>query len=204
MTLRTVYVDQDLRYFGYQNKVYSNDDGRLLTNLSFHGQWFLPEKGLITGVAQSEILVASVNDGRIVASVSVPKSSGRLLGRDGEDGNVFGQIFIDLKRNLLVIGQRQHVVLIPIETLGLPNEPILFLKQPPPKTVALGELCEFKLQTVSGVGDYKLIEGPEGMTVEANTLRWRPETAYTGPVDVKLSVAAGEAKRELSWRMTVE
>jgi hypothetical protein len=95
-------------------------------------------------------------------------------------------------------------MIIPIETLGLPNEPILLLDEAPPITTAIGELYEFPLRTVSGEGSFALLEGPEGMTIEDSVLRWRPEVAYTAPVEVKVKTSANDVTREESWNITVE
>jgi hypothetical protein len=204
--LAFMYLDHERRFMAYNDSVFSNDDGRRLTQLSFQAQWFFSDNALLTGVSKQEIVVGSINDGRIIAGVSLPAVYDKILGRAFERGreHMFAKIFIDPKRNLLVVGLRQFVMIIPIETLGLPNEPILLLDEAPPITTAIGELYEFPLRTVSGEGSFALLEGPEGMTIEGSVLRWRPEVAYTAPVEVKVKTTANDVTREESWYITVE
>ncbi len=204
--LDVVSVDSDRRFTTYKDGIYSTENGRRLTKLGFQAQGFLPGGALVTGVNESEIVVGSINDGRIISGTSLPDIHERLLGRLQEKGrgHVFAKIFVDPKRKLLVVGRLQHVIIIPIETLSLPEEPVLLLDESPPTTAAVGEQYEFPLQAVSGEPDFTLVEGPEGMSVEDNVVRWRPDTAYTAPVEVKLKATAGDITREESWQINVE
>ncbi len=201
-----VFLDRDERFLAYKDGLYSSDDGRKLTTLKFQAQRFLPAGPWLTGVNECEIVVGSINDGRIVAGVSLPDVHEKLLGRIMEKGrgHVFAKIFLDLKRNYLVVGRLQHVIIIPIETLGLPQVPIVLLDGSPPTKVQKGGLYEFTLRTVSGDGSFTLTEKPEGMTLDGNAIRWRPAEAYTAPVQVKVKTTAGEISREESWQITVE
>lgn len=201
-----VVVDLDRRFAAYQDRVYSARDGKKLTDLDFQAKRFLSQGPWLAGVAESEIVVGSINDGRIVAGVSLPDVYEKMLGRVMEEGrgHVFAKVFLDLKRKYLVVGRLQHVIIIPIETLGLPEEPIVLLDESPPTTVEKGALYEFPLRTVSGEGSFALVEGPEGMVIKDSVVRWRPETAYTGPVEVKVKTTAGEIAREELWHVTVE
>lgn len=200
---RIVYNDADKQYIAYQDSLYAKD-GRKLTNLKFQAQHFLPGGPWLTGVNESEIVVGSINDGRIVAGVSLPDVHQRLAGRLREEGHVFAQIFIDLKRNYLVVGRLQHVLIIPIEKLGLQPEPNLLLSESPPSAVKQGELYEFALKTVSGKGSFELSQGPDGMVLEDGVVRWRPEAAYTAPVEVKVKTSEGDLTREDIWNILVE
>ncbi len=113
-------------------------------------------------------------------------------------------VFFDASRRILVYGFETRVVVVPIDKLDLPDEPILLFEEHPPRVAELRKPYEFPLTTVAGDPTVTLAEGPEGMKIEGKVLRWRPQTAYTGPVDVKLKITSGDVTREQSWKITVQ
>jgi hypothetical protein len=201
------YHDADDRYVAHKDSLYSNADGRLLTKLQFQAQIFLPGGPFITGVTNTEVVIGSINDGRVLAGFALPGEHDRLVGRIAESSlnrPIFAKIYYDPKRQLLIVGRMQHVILIPIETLGLPDEPNLLLAESPPMQVKKGDLYDFPLRTVSNEGEFTLVSGPEGMSISENALRWRPESTYTDPVEIKLKTSAGDVTREETWHVTVQ
>jgi len=181
------------RYTIHQNRVYDPEFTHAFTVLECGAKTFLADGPWVAGVTREELVVCSINDGRIVTAIPIPSGYHRVA-----------DIFFDAGRRILVVGLGRHVVVVPIGKLDLPDEPILLFEERPPAVAGLRKPYEFLLTTVSGNPTFKLIDGPDDMKIEGNTLRWRPETAYTGPVDVKLEITAGDVTRAQSWEVTVE
>lgn len=181
------------RYATLRNTVYDAAFARALTVLKCGAKTFLADGPWVVGVTRDELVVCSINDGRIVTGVPIPSGHQRVA-----------DVFFDASRSCLVVGLGRDVVVVPMDKLDLPDEPILLFEEAPPTTAELRKPYEFLLTTVSGNPAVTLAEGPEGMRIEGKILRWRPETGYTGPVDVKLEIASGDVTREESWQVTVE
>ncbi len=175
------------------NKVYDADFTHVLSVLKVGAKEFLTDGPWVVGVTRDELVVCSINDGRIVTGVPIPSGYQRVA-----------EVFVDAGRGCVVVGLGKHVVIVPLAKLVLPDEPILIFEEQPATVAELHKTYEFPLRTVSGNPTIELAEGPEGMAIEGSVLRWRCETAYTGPVNVKLKITAGEVTREQSWKITVQ
>jgi hypothetical protein len=181
------------RFTFHGNKIYDSDFSQMLSQLKCSPGCFLAEGPWIAGVTREELVICSINDGRIETGFPIPSGYQRI-----------SKIFLDTQRGYLVVGLGRHIVVVPLDQFELPDEPILLFKERPATTAESQKLYEFSLTTVTGDPSVEVIEGPDGMEIVDGQLRWCPETAYTGPVDVKVRVSAGSVSREQSWKIKVE
>lgn len=193
-------------YVAYQNGVYSLDGKRLLTELEFNARTFVRGGVLAAGVTEEAVVVGSLNDGRIVASHAFPDDAKTVNARlkDLLNMSLVADLFFDKRRDCVVAGLLQYIVVLPLQSLALPDEPLLLLAEAPPTEAEVGSPYACSLRTVSGNPTATLVAGPKGMVVEDGFVRWTPETAYPGPVDVKVALADGNFDREESWQVKVE
>ena len=204
---RSVFVEPGGRVAATDDALLSLDLGRQVMKLDFRVRGFLPRCPWLVGTVEKELVVGSMNDGRIVTQIPFPdyvQEAKRIVGAHYHQNHLRAQVFTDVPRNRLVVGLVQHVMVIPIETLGLPEEPDLLLAESPPDKASAGQAYQFALKTGSDNSTATLVKGPEGMTIQDGVLRWVPQAAGPKPVEVRIRLTAGNTSREEAWKVTVE
>ncbi len=200
-------IDPRHRFVAVRDRLFTVDLQKEVMKLDFEVRGFLPHGPWAAGVTQQELVVGSTNDGRIVARIPFPdfiQQTNSKLRQMFQIHRVFSEVFFDEQRKYLVAGFLQHIMIIPFEVLGLPDEPDLQLVDTPPSRAEVGKVLEWTIKTVEGNATATLVEGPQGMTVDNGLLKWTPDAIYTSPIEVKVRVSAGNTSRVESWKLVVD
>ncbi len=142
-------------------------------------------KPVVFGLGKNELVFASPNDFRPLCKIALPESWDRLSSirdlrsektheelrqdwRYRQDicvntRSVYYKPIADNTRNLAIAVFDQHMIVVPLERLDLPNEPILVPSTTLPETIKIGTAIELRLSHDKDVS-IQLLANRQGMT----------------------------------------
>jgi hypothetical protein len=189
----------------WRDGLYTLDMQRLKQRLSFYAATFLEGTALVAGVMGDEFVFGSVNDGRLVARMTMPTKRPTPQFEIKKQVQSFNdsKIYYSPKAQAIYLVGRDYIAPISLSDLKLPNEPCLLPRVEPSAKCRIGEEYRSDIGPERGVFRAKLLEGPEGAELQGGRLSWTPRGNFSGPVRFTVRCTAGEYSHDESWTVQV-
>lgn len=194
-------------------RVFSDDLSVLQRELEFEPQAFLPDQPWAAGIGDLEFVVGSMDDGRVASRVPLPlewhrvrkprdRERSRELNCDTWADLLPGRVFADALDNRFILTTSRHVFAFPLDELNLPDAPA-------PPTVAevvvtdAGHMLEISLLAGSDGTTAELLNAPEGVELDGETLRWTPQPTDVGVHQLAVRITIADVSHERHWTVNV-
>jgi hypothetical protein len=196
------------------NRVWSSDFRARQPDLQFEAGAFLSTRPWAAGIEDSEFVIGSLNDGRIVRRFPLPSAWHRVQaiddrrrqrdeGREAWADLLGGHVFADATHDRFVLATGWRILTFPFEMLDLPDEPLLLPADSAPSSILADDPLEFSMTPVSGNPTVELVASPDGASLEGNTLQWTPRVTDVGEHELAVRLTAGDVAHETRWTLQV-
>lgn len=204
-------VDPQGRWIVFNRDVYSPDLSHRYISLPFRPVAFLPQSPWLAGLNEDDLVIASVNDGKIVETFPTTVEETRP-GKTAPRRRLFAEYlhrwfrfaFVDAHAQTLVALTSEEGAIFPLPVDKMREQPTFMLKTLPPKDGIVGEPYSCSLLTTAEGSTAELVRGPHGALLQDNVLTWTPTVDTIGEVEFEVSLQAGGATHNTTWKAFVE
>lgn len=190
---------------------------RELATLPVAPSLFLPDRPFCLGNHGSNLVAVSLNTyreaGRLYLPIKLPSARD-----DREDvlriGDASGQgdfksfayrprMFYDPTTKAVVVVANDVACVVPLAALALPDEPFLSVELEAVGVLAPGRAVRLALRRRDARAAIALRTGPEGLTLDGDTLVWTPTEKQVGEHKVELSLSHGDVEKPFTFALQV-
>jgi len=212
------------RYTAAGRVLYSADLKTKVAELKFIPLCFFRNRPVIAGVAglgwqfhdddaQARLVAASYNTFQPYGKLALPEKFGKTEGlkmpgvqNPAADFKRFGfelRLFADDAGQRVIAAHGLTVVLAPLASLQVPDEPFLLVEADAPEQALVGRALTIRLKPRDERISVALAAGPKGMTLKGRTLTWTPTDADIGDAAVELKLSHKDKTRTQVIRLNV-
>lgn len=225
----TPLVDPLGRFVALRNEIYSSDFAIQLGEFETAPEAVSVDNSWMFGIEKTELILASLNDGKTIKRFALPNSwipldgiadhhrtpSGiethlrRIRSRRGSS-NAFTRWSDVFRCQLIADDQRERLLIagadllsIPYAAFDLPPEPRLLLDNIPFASGTIGDAIEFDVPLGTEDVTVELVD-TKGATIEGNRFRWTPQAGQSGKQTFVAKIKKGNASHLTSWNIQVD
>ncbi|MCA9139038.1 MAG: hypothetical protein KDB00_19835 [Planctomycetales bacterium] len=225
----TPFVDPLGRFVALRNEIYSSDFAHQLGEFATIPEAVSVDNSWMFGIFQTELILASLNDGKTIKRFALPtpwipldgiadhhrnprgieNHLRRILSSRGGNGrfsnwsDVFRCKLIadDVRKRLLIAGP--DLLSIPYAAFDLPPEPRLLLDKTPLARGTIGDVIEFDIPVGAEDATIELLDA-RGATIQGHQFRWEPTAGQSGKQTFVAKIKKGNATHLTRWDVHVE
>ena len=219
------YVDRLGRFVAIRGEIYAPDFKQQLGEYDTIPEAVSVDNSWIFGVEKSELILASLNDGKAIKRFAIPKP---WIPRDGlsehhltpegiashlrrifsqRGGHTWSDVFRckivadDIRKRLLIAGP--DLLSIPYAAFDVPPEPRLFLESTPSVSGTIGDTIEFDIPLAVQDASVELVES-RGASIQGNRFRWTPKSGQDGLHTFVARISKDHATHLARWNVQVD
>ena len=217
-TLQPKFSKGKTLYLPPPNRLYS---GSVKIPLGFFGSYVAeatdPDSSVLCSFGRYSLHFTSRNDGGLVGTFPLPEkwfTGGRKrTKRYNWEDRIPAQLFMDSRRNRVVIGMPNRAALFDMSVVKAPSNNLLSLGVQKLIKAQVGEEISTPLQVSPSDSQVTLVDGPPGLRVEGGNLRWTPNSSHVGTHAIRLRQVHGNDSSEqklqvqvahASWMLPIE
>lgn len=191
---------------------YSLED--VLGEFDFPVESFSGDRPWALGVTEGKLFVGSVNDKRTLVAAPLPEGFDQeaILKRWVEDPlkvqftrpRRMMPVFVDVKRDRVVVAMEDQLAVAALTALGLPDEPLVAVNCPGRQTAPLGKSLSLPITPLDKRVKVRIASAPVGAKLANGVLSWTPADADVGPAKLLIESAYNQFRLEQPVQIQVE
>ena len=174
------------RHVAWGRDVFTADMKNKVATLPFSPVCFFPDRPLVIGLENGEVVGASTNTFKPNGRAALPKSFFESKGPSSPINVYREEVFSDPKGERVLVARLNQVAFVPLSAMNVPDEPSLRLREPPSQPLVVGRRTRLKLTPFDKRVRIELSSGPKNLTLDGDVLVWTPGIADVGSVEVTL------------------
>lgn len=198
----------------FGNSIYTPDAKTHLAKLDFTPYCFAQWRAMIVGLDKMVLRVGSMNSlTPYDRGISIPFSEATLKQAnlasakdDYADRRVDSyqtKVLLDEPNDRVIVARRDSLFVVPLDTFGLPHEPLLALEVSP-KQLRVATPQKITVKPVAEGTEVTYDKLPEGATAVADGIEWKPTNNQIGKVKIVATLKNGDVTRNVDCDLTVE
>ena len=225
----TPFIDPAGRFVALQKEIYTPNFEHLLGEFATIPEAASVKNSWIFGVQKSELILGSLNNGKVLKRFAIPKPWLPLEGLADHNRNpkgidyhlrtVLNSRSINNKRatwkdvfrcRLFADDQRERLLIAGPDLLSIPYSafsqsamPNLWLTRTPAVSGAIGTTIEFDIPLQDESATIELVEA-KGATMDGRRFRWTPTNDQFGKQTFAARVTKGNEVHNTRWHVTVQ
>lgn len=206
-------VDPDGRYVAAGQNIRTADLSGLVWHLDYVPVSFFPERPILVGLAERQLVLASSNTFVVREQVTLPTEFWGGVSRrfrpglavvGGLDEYTFlPRFFADATNHRVVGACSNHVFIQSLDAMNIPPEPRMVVRVDPPSQAIVGRELNIPFRVPDKACGVELRESPEGMKIDREALTWTPDESQVGPVRFTLRISQGTVERLQTYELQI-